>query len=122
MRYIFTVVAILLSFSLRAEVFRIGGADFDFEEKEILLHGCQKDCLAQKALKTHKSIDLKKVRSQLTFVGSVGSDVCKHIYQAKSVIGTNMAKDQRAFCVFPDESMIEINSLSDYLEKKKIIK
>jgi len=112
---------ILVSLDISAEVFKINGSSIDFEKKSsVLVSGCEKTCEALKALGTHKKISLKKARAGIAFIGSTGSDVCKYVYKANAVIGVNEGKDQRSFCVFKDQSMLEINSLSDYLEKNKI--
>lgn len=113
---------LLFSGLASAEIFRIHGELVELKARDgLLLKGCEKDCLAVKAVKRHKKISLKKIRAKEQFVGSVGSDVCRLVYQANSVIGTLENLDQRAFCVFKDESLIEINSLSDYLMQKKIV-
>ena len=112
-----------VSFEISAEVFQIGGTGHLFEvKKSVLVSGCEKSCEALDTIAKFKKIDLTKARKNLSFVGSTGSDVCKLVYKTKAIIGVNEAKDQRAFCVFKDQSMIEINSLSNYLESQKIIK
>ncbi len=68
-----------------------------------------------------KKIKLKAIRAKETYLGSVGSDVCRLVYEGGSVIGIAENRDQRAFCVFKDNSLIEINSLTEYLKDKKLI-
>jgi hypothetical protein len=116
------IFLMIISAIAKAESFRIAGENIDFELKEeLLIAKCEKQCLALKKITQFRSIDLKKVRAHQQFIGSTGSDVCQFIYRAKSVIGIAANRDQRAFCVFEDKSIIEINSLSQYLESRKII-
>lgn len=118
----FLFVLLFISISVKAESYRIGGENINFELKEgILISRCEGDCDALKKIKQFKSIDLKKARAQEKFIGSIGSDVCKFIYKAKSLLGTASNRDQRAFCYFDDGSLVEINSLSEYLKLKKIV-
>jgi hypothetical protein len=105
-----------------AETFKIGGELIVFENKDgLLLKGCEKECLALKKVAEFQKINLKKIRAKETFYASIGSDVCRLVYKSGSLIGINKEKDQRAFCVFKDNSLIEINSLSKYLVDKKIV-
>lgn len=115
-------VLLLLSVNIKAESYRIGGENINFEIKqEILISRCEGDCEALKKINQFRSIDLRKARAQEQFVGSIGSDVCKLIYKARSVLGTASNRDQRAFCYFDDGSLVEINSLSEYLKTKKLV-
>ncbi len=117
------IICLLFSPLAFAETFKIAGELTSFENKDgLLIKGCEKNCLALKTVGEFKKIDLKKARGQETFHGSVGSDVCRLVYKAESVIGVTESKDQRAFCVFKDSSLIEINSLSQYLTDKKIVR
>ena len=116
------LIGFLLTSLVSAEVFRLSGKMIEFESKDgLLLSGCTKECDAIKTVQKFKKIDLKEARAGLKFVGSVGSDVCRLVYKGRATLGTNQDKDQRAFCVFQDESLIEINSLSQYLLDKKIV-
>lgn len=116
------LLGLILTTTAYAEVFRIAGKMLEFENKDgLLVKGCSKSCDALDTVAKFKKIDLKKARAQEKFVGSAGSDVCRLVYKANSLIGVNQDKDQRAFCVFKDESLIETNSLSQYLLDKKII-
>lgn len=116
------ILGLLLSVVASAETYKIGGELVEFKSVDgLLLKGCEKDCQALKTVKKFDKIDLTKARAKETYEASVGSDVCRLIYKANSVIGVNQDKDQRAFCVFKDNSLIEINSLSHYLTEKKII-
>ena len=45
----------------------------------------------------------------------------KEDLKAESILGVAENQDGRAFCVFKDGSLIEINSLSSYLTEKKIV-
>lgn len=122
MKYLFTLL-ILTSSNLKAQSFKISGESFEFQNKDgLLVKGCEKSCEALKKVEAHKEIDLSIVRKGLQFAGSIGSDVCARVYQAQSVLGLNENRDGRAFCYFSDESMIEINSLSNYLSAKKYVK
>lgn len=107
-----------------AETFQVSGQNLSFENHNgLLLQGCEtKKCEALKTISYFKKIDLKKIRRKQTSVASVGSDVCKLVYKAGSVIGIADNKDQRAFCVFRDNSAVEINSLSNYLIQNQILK
>ena len=116
------LLSALLSFSSFAEVFQMRGELVEFKNVDgLLLNGCEKGCDALKTVAKFKKIDLKKSRARQSFKGSIGSDVCRLVYQAGSVFGSTQDKDQRAFCVFHDNSLIEINSLSLYLTQKKIV-
>lgn len=119
----FLIVLILSSSLAQAETFLIEGTFIDFSEKdELLLKGCEKECEALRLIRKHKSISLKDIRKTLKYPGSEGSDVCHEVYKGFSLLGRNsQTKDQRAFCFFGDRSMVEINSLSDYLKKNKIV-
>ena len=121
MNYI--ILALFISSTaLAADTFKIGGELVSFKNKDgLLVKGCEKNCQALAAVTKLKKINLKKLRSKEQFVGSIGSDVCRLAYKGNSVIGVNEEKDQRAFCVFKDNSLIEINSLSQYLTEKKIV-
>ena len=115
-------LSIILSFAASAETFQISGSLVNFENKNgLLIKGCEKDCLALKKIAEFKKINLKVARSDEKFFGSIGADVCHLVYKGESILGTIENKDQRAFCVFPDNSLVEINSLSQYLKDKKIV-
>lgn len=117
------LVLILLSMAAQAETYKIAGGYVDFKEKDgLLLKGCEKSCEALKVIQKHKKIDLKKARQGMKFTNSVGSDVCAQVYHANALLGVAENKDRRAFCLFKDQSMVEMNSLSSYLVKKKIVK
>ena len=113
---------LFMSSLAQAEIFKINGELMDFKVQEgVLVRNCEKQCLALKSIAAHKKIDLKKVRAKETYLGSVGSDVCRLVYEGGSVIGIAENRDQRAFCVFKDNSLIELNSLSSFLKEKKIV-
>ena len=116
------LLCMLFSFYSFAEVFQMRGELVDFKNVDgLLLNGCEKGCEALKTVAKFKKIDLKRARAGQSFKGSIGSDVCRLVYQVGSVFGSNQDKDQRVFCVFNDNSLIEINSLSLYLTRKKIV-
>jgi len=105
------------------ESFKISGERYDFSEKNGLsLYGCEKGCEALKVIESTKKIDLTKLRKGKKYVNSTGSDSCALAYKARATIGVNSGGDQRAFCIFKDQSMVEMNSLSSYLETKNITK
>jgi hypothetical protein len=120
-------VFILLSFMvgpLSAEEYKIAGQLYRFETREgVQLSGCEKvKCRAWIEIQRPGQIDLKKARQHQKFKASIGSDVCKWVYQGRSTIGLAANRDQRAFCVFPDQSMIELNSLGEWLKSTKRLK
>lgn len=121
MKYI--ILAVLISSgALAIDTFKIGGDLVNFKNKDgLLLKGCETNCQAFAAITKFKKIDLKKLRGKEQYKGSIGSDVCRLVYKGNSVIGINEERDQRVFCVFKDNSLIEINSLSQYLTEKKIV-
>ncbi len=122
MKYLILAGLFISQFAV-AETFQISGSIYEFQNKNgLLVKGCEKGCKALKTVGAHKSIDLKKVRSGEEHINSVGSDVCNLVYKAKSALGRAQNQDGRAFCVFEDQSMIEMNSLSQYLTDKKIAK
>ncbi len=118
------LIVILISFSAQAESYLIEGTLVEMTERNGLkLSSCSKECDALKAVAAHKKISLKDIRKDIKYPGAIGSEVCHEVYKALSLLGRNSeTKDQRAFCLFPDKSMIEINSLSDYLTKNKIVR
>ena len=116
------ILAVLLSNTAFAESFKIAGQLVEFEDKGgLLLNGCAKKCDALETIQKHKKIDLKKARVGMTFTNSAGSDVCDKVYKADSLLGVAQNMDRRAFCLFRDKSMVEMNSLTDYLTAKKIV-
>jgi hypothetical protein len=113
---------LILSTQLSADVFRIAGQFVDFVSDEgLLIANCKEKCIAKETVLKHNKIELKKIRKGMKFVNSIGSDVCSRVYKAHSVIGLAGSGDQRAFCLFADSSMIEVNSLTNYLHRKKIV-
>ena len=111
-----------LSTLTQADTFKISGELISFENKDgLLTKGCEASCIALKKVSEFKKINLKKIRAKESFRGSIGSDVCRLVYKGESTLGVTETKDQRAFCVFSDQSMIETNSLSQYLTEKKIV-
>ena len=100
----------------RADVFQIAGRTYSFEVKgSVLVHGCKTECQALKAVRERKIAgEALAAIPKRTFKRSLGSTVCADIYRARSVIGKATNGDGRAFCLFPDESMIEMNSLSAF--------
>lgn len=118
------IILILFTIPLAsAESFKIAGNLVSFkEQKGLILKGCEKSCDALKVIEKHKKINLKKIREGMSYTNSVGSDVCHKVYQADALLGLAENKDQRAFCVFKDHSMVEMNSLSSYLKEQKIVK
>lgn len=115
-------IALLVATTAEAEIYKINGDLMDFKNQDgLLVRNCDKGCLALKAVAAHKKIKLKAIRAKETYLGSVGSDVCRLVYEGGSVIGIAENRDQRAFCVFKDNSLIEINSLTEYLKDKKLI-
>lgn len=122
MKWIFFLF-LMTTFSASADIFKIDGELLEFKTQEgMLLRGCDKGCEALSTIKLHKLIDLKKARAGEKFEGSVGSDVCRLVYKATSVLGLDQSKDQFAFCVFKDSSAVEINSLGDYLRQHKVVR
>ena len=118
---IFILILMAANFA-HAENFQISGEMYNFSESKGFFHyGCEKNCTAITKVMELKKIDIKKLRSKEKFYGSVGSDVCRLVFKSKSIIGIASNKDQRAFCVFPDNSMIELNSLSKYLVDNHIV-
>lgn len=104
-----------------AETFIIAGGSHNFiEQDKLLLAGCEKKCEALNTIQKHTRIGLKEIRKGRTFSNSVGSDVCSQVYHMESVLGQALDRDRRAFCLFKDGSMVEMNSLSGYLTEKKI--
>ena len=120
MKYL--ILFMITSFNAQAESFKIAGEILDFTDKEgLILKGCEKNCEALKVIKQHKKIDIKKARAGMEFTNSIGSDVCDKVYKAQSLLGSASNKDRRAFCFFKDKSMVEMESLSQYLLKNKIV-
>jgi hypothetical protein len=117
-----SLLLFFLTSTTLADTFKISGELISFENKDgLLTKGCEASCIALKKVSEFKKINLKKIRAKEVFRGSIGSDVCRLVYKGESTIGVTEAKDQRAFCVFLDQSMIETNSLSQYLTEKNIV-
>ncbi len=118
------LIILLFSFSAFAESYYIEGTLVALREQdELKVAACPKECDAIKAVKVHKVISRDEIGKGIKFPGSIGSEVCHEVYKALSILGRHSeTKDQRAFCLFPDKSMIEINSLSDYLTKNKYVR
>ena len=114
------ILFILLFISIAwADSFKIGGVQVEFTgHNGLLLSGCDKKCDALSSVKKHPSIRLKDLQNEKKFASSLGSEVCAKIYHAKSLLGRAVNGDGRAFCYFPDHSLIEINSLSLYLKAR----
>lgn len=121
------LIAVLLGAAAAGEAtesFKIAGKLLAFQKLEgLLVHGCESkpSCEALRTVQEHPLIQLQKARSGQRFNGSVGSDVCKLVYRASSVLGITEQRDQRSFCRFPDGSMIENNSLGEYLTARKAV-
>ncbi len=119
----YILIGLLFTTEIMAESFKIAGDLVEFTNKDgLLLKGCEKNCEALKAIKKHRKINLDAIRKEMQFSNSVGSDVCHKVYQAESLLGVAENTDRRAFCYFKDKSMVEMNSLSAYLVKKKFVK
>ena len=117
-----SLLLFFLTFTTLADTFKISGELISFENKDgLLTKGCEASCVALVKVSEFKKINLKKIRAKEVFRGSIGSDVCRLVYKGESTIGVTETKDQRAFCVFLDQSMIETNSLSQYLTEKNIV-
>lgn len=115
--------ALFFVVSAHAIPYKMAGNLYDFSDKEgLLVYGCEKSCDALKTIHTHRKIDLRKVRQNLKTANSAGSDICTYVYKEKALIGLSPNQDRRAFCLFPDKSMVELNSLEGYLRKKHDIK
>lgn len=119
----YLLIGLIFSTEIMAESFKIAGDLVEFKDQDgLLLKGCEKSCDALKTIKKHQKINLLSIRKDMQFSNSVGSDVCNKVYQAEALLGVAENTDRRAFCYFKDKSMVEMNSLSDYLVKKKFVK
>lgn len=119
----YLLICIIFSTEIMAESFKIAGDLVAFTEQNgLILKGCEKSCDALKAIKKHQKINLEAIRKDMQFSNSVGSDVCFKVYKADSLLGVAENTDRKAFCYFKDKSMVEMNSLSAYLVKMKIVK
>lgn len=111
------------SFGSYSEVFKINGEVVNFEEHPsgLLIKNCKKNCEVLKVLSLPQ-FDPKKIKTKSSMAASLGSTACHYILDGVSILGANLDNDGRDFCIFKDESMVEINSLSRYLEKNKVKK
>lgn len=119
------VLVLLLGSVAKAESFMIEGRSLDFEAHSgLLLRGCEKaGCEALRQIYKHREISLRDLRAGLKHPGLVAADVCHDVYKARSLLGRALqSKDQRAFCYFSDGSMVEINSLDQFLLKRKYVR
>lgn len=115
-------LALILSSHVYAESFKLAGTVYEFKTHDgLLLSGCEKGCDALKTIQKHQKINLAEVRKTLKQANSIGSDVCAHVYKGNSLLGLAQNQDRRAFCLFKDKSMVELNSLGEYLVQKKIV-
>lgn len=111
-------IMIFFSFALAAETYKIAGELVNFKNYKDVEYYCpKKKCDALEALKRKDRFDVASFPKE-QFANPLGSDVCRHHYKAKTLLGRNEKLDGRAFCLFPDESMIEINSLTKFAEKR----
>lgn len=118
-----TLALMLLPVFAQAEAFKISGDLYQFRQADgLLIARCEKNCDALKTIKKHKKINFDSLIKKGSFVNSVGSEVCDKVYKGKSLLGVAENQDRRAFCIFKDGSMVEMNSLSEYLTNKKIVK
>ena len=101
----------------RCETYRIASEIVTFELFEgVEISHCKDLCQAKEKLLSLKKKGPPKVKSKKKFISSVGSDACEYM-DGQAVLGTNLKKDGRSFCLFKDHSMLETNSLGRYVEK-----
>ncbi len=122
-RISFMLWAVLISSIVEAESFFIKDKTYEFINFQgVLIAECPHNCMAKIVMFKNKTIKLSQFKNESYISNSLGSEVCKTIFKGHSVLGQAVNRDRRAFCVFKDQSMIEINSLTDYLKQKNILK
>jgi len=104
-------VSLLFTVNAIAAEYKIEGKMYSFKAHQGIEVFCQKpgpECLAEN---TVKSLTVKNSRPDKFG----GSEFCLKELQIQTVLGVNKAGDGRAFCVFKDSSLIEVNSLGAFL-------
>jgi hypothetical protein len=79
---------------------------------------CAKECMAKTAVEKYlqKPFPLK---SKAGFYSQGGSVLCRDYWNEVSVLGIKNDKSRTAFCLFKDQSFVEIQSLSERLKNEK---
>ncbi len=117
-------IALLLNPCLSwSESFFVNGRWIDFSSFEgtsVLWANGQVAANGHQALVELKKKDKIVIPQPTKYISSMGSAYCKYVWKQPSLLGKNKQGDQRSFCVFADDSIIELNSLSSYLATKKV--
>jgi hypothetical protein len=121
---------LILSFSAQALAsnsigLKLAGMQYVFlpstENTFIYCRHQSKSCEAKSALVGLKPVTQKQLADGQKMASSVGSSACTVMLKGRSVLATLANGDQRAICILKDNSMIEINSLSTAIVKKKLL-
>ncbi len=113
---------ILFSFVAAAETYRIAGDLVKFKTYQDVRYYCPtKYCTALKILKKGDKID-PTLFPREQFSNPLGAQACRHYYKGKTLLGRNEKLDGRSFCLFKDESLLEISSLTKFVEKRVVNK
>lgn len=124
-KLIFLLLSLIITTEVPAKTYKMAGKFIDFIEKHGVLVDkahCENDCSALRKLRALKPMKKKSLMEGEKWASSPGSLVCGKGLKGRSVLGKGQDMDMRAFCLFEDGSMLEINSLADYLEKNQLIK
>ena len=121
------ILVLLFSFGVAniglCENFKIAGKYLSFTKHAsgLLIQNCSEKCEALKVLDIAK-YKVSSIVPKRETASSYGSDACSYLLGGKSILGRASNGDGRDFCLFKDDSLVEMYSLTVYLEKNKILK
>jgi hypothetical protein len=103
-----------------SEPVKILGRNFDTVEINNIIYSdkCAKECMAKTAVEKYlqKPFPLK---SKVGFYSQEGSVLCRDYWNEVSLLGIKNDKSPTAFCLFKDQSFVEIQSLSKRVQNDK---
>src|SRR5687767_5467164 len=115
--FIFIFISSNVHAITKSNTFRVLGRNFEFvyySEVWISEKCIRSSCEAKTYLKDKiEKINRDEARDNSGLATSPGSYLCTKKWAQATVIGRDTAKNGRAFCIFSDASMIEINSLTE---------
>jgi hypothetical protein len=114
---IIIILFILAQASLAMDV-KILGRNFSFTkiDKVYVYGNCEKDCKAKKLFQTYLKKPFKP-KSKEKFFTQTSSVLCRDYWKAVSVIGVHENGNKGAFCLFKDQSMLDLDSLQEVIDE-----
>ncbi len=111
------IYVLTLSYA-HSETIKLLGRNFEFHQEKGIAYSskCKKDCRAKKNVDQflRKPFKLKNKRK---FKTSKGSILCRDYWKGVSVIGIRENKNQVALCLFEDQSIVDLDSLTRRLDQ-----